>query len=49
VEQVWLENGRFVSAGSGVLVVRVLERQRLLLLGLKAHWQTRCRLLPLAR
>jgi diaminopimelate decarboxylase len=25
VEQVWLENGRFVSAGSGVLVVRVLD------------------------
>lgn len=25
VEQVWLENGRFVSAGSGALVVRVLD------------------------
>jgi diaminopimelate decarboxylase len=25
VEQVWLENGRFVSAGSGVLAVRVLD------------------------
>ncbi|HAB14833.1 MAG TPA: hypothetical protein PLX89_09865 [Verrucomicrobiota bacterium] len=25
VEEVWLENGRFVSAGSGVLVVRVLD------------------------
>ena len=25
VEQVWLENGRFVTAGSGVLVVRVLD------------------------
>lgn len=25
VEQVWLENGRFVSAGSGLLAVRVLE------------------------
>lgn len=25
VEEVWLENGRFVTAGSGVLVVRVLD------------------------
>lgn len=25
VEQVWLENGRFVSAGSGVLAIRVLD------------------------